>query len=109
MFKVRLREDKLTENHTLQTGLGACGWTNTDTDLIVAISEQLFYQMGSQSNGNPACGKYINVKNGDKSVKVKVTDCCPGCSERSLDLSPAAFDKLADPSEGRINIKWSWA
>ena len=93
----------------LQTGLGACGWTNNDSDLIVAISESLFQTFGSQSNGNPVCGRYINVERGSKTVKVKVTDACPGCDMHSLDLSPAAFNKLADPAEGRVTIKWAWA
>lgn len=31
-----------------------------------------------------------------------------GCKYYDLDMSPAAFDKLADPSVGRVDITWSF-
>ena len=31
-----------------------------------------------------------------------------GCAYNDLDFSPAAFDKLADESLGRIDITWEW-
>lgn len=45
-----------------------------------------------------------------KTVTVKVTDRCGGCKgKHDLDLSPAAFAKLADPKEGRLHgIEWHW-
>ena len=36
-------------------------------------------------------------------------DTCPGCQgEYDLDLSPAAFNKLANPDVGRIKISWEF-
>jgi len=43
-------------------------------------------------------------------VTVMVTDKCPGCKGKfDLDLSPAAFNKLGDPSVGRLTgVEWSF-
>lgn len=86
-------------------GLGACGTTNSDSELVVAMSASL---MGTQSNGNPNCGKKIKINYGGKSVTVKVVDKCMGCAKYDLDLSPAAFKTLAPESAGRIKGSWSF-
>lgn len=86
-------------------GLGACGWTNSDSDFIAALNAP---QFGSGSNGNPNCGKSATIHRGGKSVTVKIVDECPECSYGSLDLSPAAFDVIASEDEGRVEITWSW-
>ncbi|KAL9544889.1 hypothetical protein PS6_008535 [Mucor atramentarius] len=76
-------------------GLGSCGDTNSDGEMVAALSEKL---MGTGSNGS-YCG--------GKSVTVKVVDSCPGCGEGDVDLSPTAFKKLGALSEGVIPITWS--
>ena len=44
---------------------------------------------------------------GGKSVTVTVEDKCEGCAQFDLDMSPAAFNTLADPSVGRIHdVTW---
>ncbi|RAL63649.1 hypothetical protein DID88_003692 [Monilinia fructigena] len=86
-------------------GLGACGWTNSNSELVVAMAHGL---MGTQSNGNPYCGRKIKVNYGGKSVTVKVVDKCMGCAKYDLDLSPAAFKALASESAGRIKGTWSF-
>jgi expansin (peptidoglycan-binding protein) len=96
------------------TGLGSCGFTNQDTDDICAVSELLYdvypgYN-GADPNSNPVCGRYIKASYQGNSVVVKVVDRCVGCSKTSLDFSPGAFDKLANPSVGRIHdMTWEWA
>ncbi|KAI9262087.1 RlpA-like double-psi beta-barrel-protein domain-containing protein-containing protein, partial [Sporodiniella umbellata] len=89
-------------------GLGSCGWDNSSSDMIVALNHE---QMGNgeNSNKNPKCGKYINVKGPNGSVRVKVVDTCPGCSSGDLDLSPSAFAKIAKLDQGRVSVSWSWA
>lgn len=88
-------------------GLGSCGVTNDDNDMIAALNAP---QMGSypNPNKNPNCGKYAMVHGPKGSVRVKITDTCPPCVKGSLDLSPAAFAKIADLSTGRIHITWTW-
>jgi hypothetical protein len=96
-----------------ETGLGACGITNTDSDFICAVSEVLFDNYpgydGVNPNTNPVCNKQITAFYQGKSVTVTVTDRCTACDETSLDFSPSAFSQLADQSLGRIDITWNWS
>lgn len=98
------------------TGLGACGVVVQDTDMIVSISHLVFdaAQIGSNPNTNPLCGLMIRVTRFyetagvRRSVDVKVVDRCTGCSETDLDLSPKAFQQLADMDQGRVTGDWAW-
>ncbi|CAE6418088.1 unnamed protein product, partial [Rhizoctonia solani] len=80
-------------------GTGACGWRNKDSELVVAVGP-------SKYNKVKKCGQSITVKSGGKSVNVKVVDLCPSCGGGSLDLSPAAFKKLAPLGKGVIQVTW---
>jgi len=95
------------------TGLGACGWTNKDTDYIAAASELLYDTWPGANSGNPndnpICGRYATAHYGGNSVRVKIVDRCVACKKYDLDFSPAAFSQLADQSLGRIDITWSWS
>jgi hypothetical protein len=88
-------------------GLGACGLTNSDTDFIAALNAPQFGSYPNPNN-NPNCGKKALVHYNGKSVEVTITDKCPTCAFGSLDLSPIAFNELADPAQGRIPITWEW-
>ncbi|CAG8463512.1 6103_t:CDS:2 [Ambispora leptoticha] len=89
------------------TGLGACGVVNSDSDLIAAINKP---QWGDPANPNqnPICGKQAYVTGPKGSVTVKIMDMCPECAYGSLDFSPSAFNYIADQSAGRVHITWSW-
>ncbi|KAA1477373.1 barwin-like endoglucanase [Dentipellis sp. KUC8613] len=92
-------------------GLGACGVTNSNDDLIVAVGHDLFDTFpgaNGNSNDNPICKKSITANFEGKSVTVKVTDRCVGCNSTDLDFSPAAFAKLADLNLGEIGMTWSF-
>ncbi|KAI0343376.1 plant expansin, partial [Trametopsis cervina] len=96
-----------------ETGLGACGKTNHDSDLIAAVSHTLFDEYpgynGANPNHNPICGKKIKATYKGKSVTVKVVDRCVGCATWDLDFSPSAFTKLASKSVGRLSgVKWEF-
>lgn len=68
--------------------MGACGEDDTgkdETDYIVALSHDL---MGTQSNGNPYCGKTITISYGGKTVQATVKDKCMGCALDSIDGKP---------------------
>jgi len=100
-------------------GLGACGWTNTEPDLIAAVSHALFDSFATAAakdnpNLNPICGKMAHATIGGLgSVTVKIVDRCGGCErEGSLDFSMAAFNDLTNGGEahGRYtNLTWHWA
>lgn len=80
-------------------GLGSCGDTNSDSEMVAALSGDIM--------DKNYCGKSITIKGGSGSVTVKVVDTCPGCASGSVDLSPAAFKKLGPLSKGVIPITWS--
>ncbi|WYZ35195.1 hypothetical protein EsH8_I_001471 [Colletotrichum jinshuiense] len=85
--------------------LGACGWTDNDNSMIVALSH---IKMGTQSNGNPLCGRKVRIEAEGNSVEVTVTDKCMGCAENDIDVSPAVFQQLlGDLGRGRVgDITW---
>ncbi|KAI8384341.1 RlpA-like double-psi beta-barrel-protein domain-containing protein-containing protein [Radiomyces spectabilis] len=89
-------------------GMGSCGTDDSNEDMVAALNAP---QMGSSSNpnNNPNCGRKARVKGPKGSVTVKIVDTCPPCKKGDLDLSPAAFAKIADMSEGRVSISWNWA
>ncbi|OAD80739.1 hypothetical protein PHYBLDRAFT_105004 [Phycomyces blakesleeanus NRRL 1555(-)] len=82
-------------------GLGSCGKKNTNSQMVAALSSSLMKNLKAR------CGKKVKVTNGKKSVVVTVVDSCPGCAKNDIDLSPAAFKKLASLGAGRIKIKWT--
>ncbi|ORY24586.1 RlpA-like double-psi beta-barrel-protein domain-containing protein-containing protein [Naematelia encephala] len=88
-----------------EVGLGACGWTNANEDLIVAINSDQY------DNGDH-CGKWLTIKNkaNGKTVEAYAADECPSCDWGSLDLSPQVFGKLTDwdYDEGEFDITWWW-
>ncbi|THU90164.1 hypothetical protein K435DRAFT_676481 [Dendrothele bispora CBS 962.96] len=91
-------------------GLGACGVTTTESDLICAVAHEFFdgYAAGNP-NKNPICNKQIDVTYQGKSVTVTVVDRCEGCKGYDLDFSPTAFDHLASRDLGRIQgISWKF-
>ncbi|KAI8368722.1 RlpA-like double-psi beta-barrel-protein domain-containing protein-containing protein [Blakeslea trispora] len=88
-------------------GLGSCGWTNSENDMIAALNHGQMAN-GANSNNNPNCGRSVSIKGPKGSVNVKIVDTCPGCASGDIDLSPAAFAKIADLSAGRVKISWSW-
>jgi len=84
-------------------GRGACDLPGTspwDT-LYAAINRHDW--MGSAS-----CGACLMVRNDSDSVMVRVNDRCPGCKHGGLDLSPAAFRRLASLRRGRTSISWRY-
>ncbi|KAI1312130.1 RlpA-like double-psi beta-barrel-protein domain-containing protein-containing protein [Xylaria venustula] len=91
-------------------GLGACGVTNSESDAIVALSQELFdqYTPNGNPNLNSLCGRQIQINLGGKSAVVTVEDRCTGCAYNDLDVPVAVFSQLADPSLGRVEISWSW-
>lgn len=55
------------------------------------------------------CNRCARVSYKGKSVVVKIADTCPGCPRTSLDLTPAAFQRLEILDVGVLNIQWEFA
>jgi expansin (peptidoglycan-binding protein) len=88
--------------HYVLTGLPNCSYQNPPADqLFVALSP-------SEYNSAGGCGGYLEVHGPDGSVRVKVIDQCPECATGHIDLSEAAFAKLAPLSAGLINISYTY-
>ncbi|CAO3644672.1 unnamed protein product [Mucor fragilis] len=99
---LQARSSKSGDATYYAVGLGSCGDTNSDDEMVAALSSSL---MGGSNSD--LCGKSITVKSASGSVTLKVVDSCPGCSEGDVDMSEAAFKKLGQLDEGRIPITWS--
>ncbi|KAI7862459.1 RlpA-like double-psi beta-barrel-protein domain-containing protein-containing protein [Spinellus fusiger] len=94
------RRDNSGSGTFYEVGLGSCGESNTDSQLVVALSSILMEES--------YCGKKIKATSGHHSVTATVVDNCPGCDVYDIDLSPAAFEKLASLDVGRLSLQWSF-
>lgn len=85
--------------------IGACGWTNSASDFIVAMN-------APEWAGGAHCGQQVTItnnQNGNSQVAT-VADLCPGCSYGSLDMSHGLFGALSNNNfdEGVFPISWSF-
>lgn len=88
-------------------GLGACGWNvNTASDMQIALP---YGFMGTQSNGNPYCGKSLTIRNPNTGATAQATvgDKCMGCEGRSIDLTNVLFNTIGGGCDGRCSgFEW---
>ncbi|KAJ2654232.1 hypothetical protein IWW48_006242 [Coemansia sp. RSA 1200] len=89
-------------------GLGSCGETNSDSDMVAAINAPQYGASSGDPNSASVCGKCALVKGDKGQVKVKIVDKCPPCKHGDLDLSTAAFKQIGNTDDGRIPITWSF-
>jgi expansin (peptidoglycan-binding protein) len=86
-------------------GLGACGGTNSDSEMVVALNTAQYGNTGVRSSW---CGKRITISNGGNTQTATVVDACPTCSYGSLDMSPALFSALTNGNMGLGVFQMSW-
>ncbi|CAG8642896.1 7532_t:CDS:2 [Paraglomus brasilianum] len=86
-------------------GTGSCGTLHTGDELVAALNAPQ-YGTFANPNDSPVCGKCVEVTGPKGTVKVKIVDKCPVCKNGDIDLSPAAFDKIADEAVGRVPVTW---
>ncbi len=79
-------------------GRGACSYDSGDSDFAAINAEQWA--------ASAACGTCIEITAPKGKTVVRTVDLCPECKRGHLDLSRAAFNKLADLSLGRVNVTW---
>lgn len=84
-------------------GLGLCGETHTEADLVAGVSLAQFL-------GGAHCGDEIEVTRDGTGATTTATvvDLCVTCLSGDIDLSPAAFDRIGATSEGRVKVKWDF-
>lgn len=83
-------------------GSGNCGFPATPEDLLVGAMNHTDYAASA------ACGACAAIKGIDGTVTVRIVDQCPECKPGDIDLSPQAFQKLANLEKGRIPITWEY-
>ena len=97
-------------------GMGACGHTSTESEEMVAISQDLFdqYTPNGNPNNNPLCGQTVSISSADGTTrKATIWDRCVGCAEGDLDMPQSFFDQVTKDKEGKIadgrayGISWS--
>jgi expansin (peptidoglycan-binding protein) len=84
------------------TGEGACSFDASPDDLMVAALNAPDWQ------GSAWCGACVRVSGPQGEVDVRIVDLCPECASGDLDLSPQAFDKVAERHLGRVPISWTF-
>ncbi|KAF8478570.1 plant expansin [Russula ochroleuca] len=91
---------------------GACGKVHQDTDFICAMDQDLYNRQLNSDGESVLCGQQVKitlVSDKTKSVTVTVADDCPTCQNtNSIDLSLAAFQKLASLDKGDVAISWEF-
>lgn len=90
-------------------GTGACGTDiNPAVEDLVAVSHQLF--TSANPNDDDLCkGVSVEVTYNGNTITVPVKDQCMGCTAEHIDLSKAAFQKLANLDVGAVTgITWKF-
>jgi expansin len=87
--------------YTFADGSGNCMFDPTPNDLMVGAMNQEDYA------GSSVCGECAKVTGpGGDEITIRIVDRCPECAKGDIDLSPQAFEKLAELRLGRIKIQW---
>ena len=89
-----------TATHYVLTGLPNCSYSPPADGLYVALP-------APEYAGAANCGGYLEVSGPGGSVRVKVIDQCPECAAGHIDLSEAAFARLAPLPAGLINVSYT--
>jgi expansin (peptidoglycan-binding protein) len=90
-----------TATHYVLQGLPNCSYPGPPADGLFAALPPAEYASAA------ACGGYLQVSGPDGSVRVKVIDQCPDCGGGHVDLSEAAFARIAPLSAGLVNVSYT--
>ncbi|KAI7882466.1 hypothetical protein K492DRAFT_186122 [Lichtheimia hyalospora FSU 10163] len=93
--------------YDVQAHVGVCGKRVKNTDPVAALNVN---QMGTNSGKmKEKCGKKVEVvgPKGDK-VVAEIVDLCNTCNEGDIDMSPAAFEKIAQFTSMKTDVKWKF-
>ncbi|KAI8056763.1 RlpA-like double-psi beta-barrel-protein domain-containing protein-containing protein [Syncephalis plumigaleata] len=92
--------------YNMEGGYTACGEQHKDSEFYAAVAPSWFTT--GNPNSDPICKKCALVSGPKGQVKVHINDVCPPCARDSIDMTPAAFNQIADPSQGRVPISWDF-
>jgi expansin (peptidoglycan-binding protein) len=83
-------------------GSGNCSFDPTPDDLLVGAMNHTDYADAA------ACGTCAHIVGPRGEVTVRIVDRCPECAPGDIDLSPEAFDRIAERAAGRVPITWRY-
>lgn len=86
--------------YTFASGAGACMFDTTWNDLMVLAMNRIDF------DSTNICGGCATVTGPKGTITVRIVDLCPECPKGNIDLSPSAFAKIADTSQGRVAATW---
>ena len=87
-------------HYVLTPGDGNCSYPGLPNGgLFVALSP-------GEYDGSAACGSFIEVTGPDGSVTAEVVDQCPPCQAGHVDLSEAAFERIAPLAAGEVPVTY---
>jgi hypothetical protein len=79
---------------------------------VTAVKGATFVNIGGDGllNCDPTSQCHVpltaTVKHAGKSIQVEIVDRCVSCKMGDMDLTPTAFQALADPALGRTDVEW---
>jgi expansin (peptidoglycan-binding protein) len=82
------------------TGTGACMLDSLRGDMMIGAINASDYA------GSQMCGASVVVSGPKGTITISIVDLCPDCPAGDIDLSQQAFERIADPSVGRVPISW---
>ncbi|KAF5360957.1 hypothetical protein D9756_005164 [Leucocoprinus leucothites] len=94
-------------------GLGACGFSNTSSQIVASVSQQVFRSFPGATpnpNKNPICRRKATIKYDGKSLTAAIVDFFPdnGPAQHNIGLSLPGFTFFAPESDGIVpNVTWS--
>ena len=72
-----------------------------------APADRMYVALGpSEYASGASCGGFLDVTGPRGTVRVLVMDQCPECAPGHLDLSAAAFARIADPVQGVVKVSY---
>jgi len=81
-------------------GGGNCSFDPTPQDLMVGAMNHTDYA------NSAICGAYVELTGPNGTITIRIVDQCPECPAGNIDLSPSAFEKIAELIQGRVPITW---
>lgn len=88
--------------YTFADGTGNCSFAASPDDLMIGAMNHTDYA------DSAACGACVQLTGPDGTITIRIVDRCPECPQGDIDLSPEAFEQIAELSAGRVPISWQY-
>ncbi|XP_006460547.1 hypothetical protein AGABI2DRAFT_135709 [Agaricus bisporus var. bisporus H97] len=93
-------------------GQGACGFTNTSTQIVASVSRQIFttYPNATKNpNKNPICKHQVSIFYGGKTLAAPIVDFFTDPNAQlNVGLSLPGFEQFASRDDGIVEgVRWT--